>query len=532
MSLRSLLVPVAYSSIVIEIELSMRRGLPTVKFCGFQSHSQGMDILERVKTALYRLKERLPNMSIAVNLSPVDIKKSGSYLDLPIFVAFMRLLRPDIQALENSWLAPGRPLQNSFLYLGELSLSGSIKPISHILPLLFEAKKNGFTHVLLPADNLAIAQLIPDLLYIPLRETSDLLRPVAATFPPRNTTTIVVGKKNNSRQNGQLNPPLSAHPMMQMKSPVSKLNGLKYSPILQRALALAAGGWHSSLLIGPPGCGKSSFAREVAALLPLPDETEAVEILINRPDLWKSPSSGMEIERPLRTPHHSSTRRALIGGGSPLRPGEITFAHHGVLILDELAEFSRDTLNAMREPLESRELHLSIGREHVVWPARFLLCASANPCPCGDIRNRPRCSCTDHSLRQYHRKFMGALKNRIDIIFEIDPDQTDQQACDEQSIRSLVHNARAMQERRFAQSPWRTNSDIPFHSLERQMPIEGAHPNQVWSKIQKYPKFSYRMIASIRRMARTLADMDLREQITAEDLILACSFKSMNWDDA
>ncbi len=508
-SLPSIFVSAPYSSTPINVEVSMRKGLPTVRLAGFHS-SHVFDTIERIKNALYTIGDKIPSMSFLISLSPVDIKKFGAYLDLSIIVAFLRILRLRSQEKSESLLFPPDVFSERTLYIGELSLSGQIRQIPQILSILWEAKKCGFQHIVLPAGDIHTAQIISGLSYYPIETINDLF--------------LKMSRKSLESQ--------SDLKSIRIVGRSSRLGSLEYDRITQRAIALATSGWHSSLLIGPPGCGKSSFAREVAALLPPPEQTEIIEILISNPNFFADlrGNSILQIERPIRSPHHSSTRRALIGGGMPIYPGEITLANHGVLILDEISEFSREALNALREPLEQREIHLSKGKEQIILPARFLLCASANPCPCGSLENRPHCSCTDHSLRKYNRRFAGALRNRIDIVLEMKNKMKKSTAYTESELKKMIANASQMQKKRFLKTKFKYNSDIPLNELEQYIPFADPEAVDIWLKIQKFQRFSYRVIASIRRMSRTLADMEQRKEVSAEDLIEACSFKAIEMD--
>ena len=508
-SLPSIFVSAPYSSTPINVEVSMRKGLPTVRLAGFHS-SHVFDTIERIKNALYTIGDKIPSMSFLISLSPVDIKKFGAYLDLSIIVAFLRILRLRSQEKSESLLFPPDVFSERTLYIGELSLSGQIRQIPQILSILWEAKKCGFQHIVLPAGDIHTAQIISGLSYYPIETINDLF--------------LKMSRKSLESQ--------SDLKSIRIVGRSSRLGSLEYDRITQRAIALSTSGWHSSLLIGPPGCGKSSFAREVAALLPPPEQTEIIEILISNPNFFADlrGNSILQIERPIRSPHHSSTRRALIGGGMPIYPGEITLANHGVLILDEISEFSREALNALREPLEQREIHLSKGKEQIILPARFLLCASANPCPCGSLENRPHCSCTDHSLRKYNRRFAGALRNRIDIVLEMKNKMKKSTAYTESELKKMITNASQMQKKRFLNTKFKYNSDIPLNELDQYIPFADPEAVDIWLKIQKFQRFSYRVIASIRRMSRTLADMEQRKEVSAEDLIEACSFKAIEMD--
>ena len=315
------------------------------------------------------------------------------------------------------------------------------------------------------------------------------------------------------------------------ESPVSQLEHLSLHPRVQKALALCAAGWHSLLLIGPPGSGKTSIARELLSLLPPLSLEEAVEILVNQDSNGKKEIKNegedqvISLMRPFRMPHHSSTRRAMIGGGTPIRIGEASRAHNGILVLDELGEFSRESLQALREPLQERKIHISRGSESFSLPARFLLCATTNPCPCGDLRKRyVSCSCTDITLQKYMNKFMSALRDRIDIEVWVDYEkETPENTWDIHTFYKKISLAHCIQKERFLHTNMSFNADMQAKDLERYAPIESKEAKKEWKTFCQKSLISYRAVDGIRRLARTLADMDGSEQIRTQDIWEAAS---------
>ena len=289
---------------------------------------------------------------------------------------------------------------------------------------------------------------------------------------------------------------------------------------------MSAAGWHSLLLVGPPGTGKSSVAREILNLLPNPSPEEALEIMILNEGL------NNETIRPMRNPHHSSTRRALIGGGVPIQIGEVSRAHNGVLILDELGEFDRTTLQALREPLETRSILISRGSYTVSLPARFLLCGTTNPCPCGNPQLRfVSCSCTNNQRKMYLNKFMGALRDRIDIEVYVEREIKERKDNTEifkaqpfyQKILSDIKRAQLIQAERFQNTKLRYNSDIELKDIEYFAPLNNEEAKKDWDLIIHSTKISYRALLGIRRLARTIADLDGETEIRSSDLLEAAS---------
>ncbi len=504
-SLPAIYVPGAYRSLPVIVESILRKGLPIFRIGGL-IYGQLQDTTERIKSALQACEKRLPCLSFVVNLAPVDVKKRGAYLDLSIAVCILRALQE--KNSRDSLLSS--PPDQKTLYLGELSLSGAVREIPNLLAILWEARRHNFQRIVLPESQKHLASIVPDLQFFPISHISELKKSGRQSCSSRPKIEIVATK------------------------PPSSLHLLDLSPHAQKALALSAAGWHSLLLIGPPGCGKSTIAKEIAALLPEPGSQEALEILVGQqdaiPQQKEKGEAMLSIARPIRNPHHSSSRRALVGGGSPILPGEVTHAHNGLLILDELGEFSRETLQALREPLQERCIHLSKGADSAWLPARFLLCATSNPCPCGDLANRfVRCACSDFTLKNYLSRFMGALRDRIDIEVEVnrgDDRQAERYSPDE--IHKMIENARLLQERRFHKSGLQFNGDVKMEDVENYMPLKMAESRTEWVEIINCRWLSHRALAGIRRLARTIADLDKSEEIRPADLLEATAYRCLD----
>ena len=295
-------------SLALRVEARLQRGLPRCQINGLHGVSS-RETADRIRNAIHASGVRIPHMGLSVNLSPVDLRKSGAYLDLSIAISILLTLQDTLPSI-HPLLRQGRQ-QRKFLYIGELSLSGRILPVSGLHSLLWEARKQAFHGVVLAKEQLASAQIIPDLELIPLEHLQELLQSKAIPKPQKAKIRLQGGR------------------------PQSHIEHLKLSSRVQKAIALCAAGWHSLLLIGPPGSGKSSIAREILSLLPPPSPEEAIEILINQEknmELGESKADTENIEkieifRPLRAPHHSITPRAMIGGGSPIKVGEASRAH-------------------------------------------------------------------------------------------------------------------------------------------------------------------------------------------------------------
>ena len=503
----------AFQSLSITVETYLQRGIPRFQISGLNG-AHNKDTCNRIRCALNATQIKIPYMSLIVNLAPVDIRKSGAYLDLSIATSI-------IQALLNGMTMEKYPslLQNEnnrTLFLGELSLSGEICAIPQLPALLLAAQKNNFQRVVVPDSQYNFSQIFSNLHLIPMKHLRGLWE--EKHHPPfiKNHTT----------------------PRIQGIRQKSNLNYLQFNPRVERALALCAAGWHSILFIGPPGSGKTSLAHEILALLPPPNLKESLEILANSGkdisfdalEKTSNATNTLEITRPLRAPHHTSSTRALIGGGRPIQAGEASRAHHGVLILDELGEFSRASLQALREPLQEHKINLSKGEYFQALPANFLLCATTNPCPCGDLSKRYiSCGCSDLKLKNYTSKFMGALRDRIDIEVWVDrKDSATPKNCKTMDLHAQIAQAHEIQKTRFSNSHYRYNSDIDMKEMENYLELRDSKTREQWQEIMHKKNISYRSLAGIRRLARTAADLDGSMEIRVQDILEAASYRCLD----
>ena len=517
-------------SLNLLVEARLQRGLPRFHINGLKGEKTN-EIADRIRNAIHASGIHLPHLSLSVNLSPVDLEKRGAYLDLSIAISILLALSESSGPI-NPLLSQSRQ-GKKLLYLGELSLSGRVLPVRGLHSLLWEARKQGFETVVLPRKQFTIAQLIPDLNFIPIERLGQLNENKAISIPK--------------------GPPIR----IEGRQGQSQIEELSLSPRVQKAVALCAAGWHSLLLIGPPGSGKSSIAREILNLLPPPSPEEAIEILINQQGEYidiesgKLESKSIPVFRPLRSPHHSLTACAMVGGGSPIKIGEVSRAHNGLLLLDELGEFSRGSLQSLREPLQEREIQISRSSHTLKLPARFLLCATSNPCPCGDLSKRyVSCACTDVRLKNYMSKFTGSLRDRIDIEAWVDrkdllrngEEGKEEQRNTEQrqklespqqaktgpgSIPMIISRAHRIQNKRFADTHLRFNADIEAKDLENYIPLRDSGAQKEWKLLSNSSQINFRALGGIRRLARTLADLEDREEIETQDILEAASYRCL-----
>ncbi len=370
----------------ILVEVDVSNGLPSFDLVGLPAMAV-RESKERVKAALRNSDYPFPMTRITVNLAPADLRKEGSGLDLPIAIGLMtcgRILEPE--KLENK------------VFIGELSLDGRIRKVSGVLSMIMDAKKCGAQEVYIPQANAAEGKLIHGIdVY-----TVATLKELVEHLKGKNTLT-----------------PLPKENILQNNNRIYHVDfaDVKGQLVARRALEIAAAGGHSILMVGSPGCGKTMLARRLVTILPPMTEAEALEVtkIYSIVGLLPQADSVM-LERPFRSPHHSISGSALLGGGSTPRPGEVTLAHNGVLFLDELPEFERSTLEMLRQPLEDGEVSISRVRAAMTFPSKFILCAAQNPCPCGFLGDSVhRCSCKQSEIDSYKRKISGPLMDRIDM---------------------------------------------------------------------------------------------------------------------
>lgn len=484
---------------LVEVEADLAPGLFSFLIVGLPDAAV-QEARERIRSAIKASGFDFPRTKLTINLAPADVRKSGTSFDLPIALSILS---------QNGYL---KTSPCSSLVIGELALDGRLRPVHGVLSIALRAAQSHIEELIVPAENAEEASLVPDIRIIACTHLRDVVDHVTRKCP--------------------IQPHINRDMKLQQITIPYDLSEVRGQEQAKRALEIAASGGHNILLQGPPGSGKTHIARCLPGILPKLTIKEALEVTRIYSISGLLPDEGYISSRPFRTPHHSSSSIALVGGGSVPKPGEISLSHRGVLFLDEIPEFTRNVLETLRQPLEDGRVTIARAQGSTSFPARFLLICSMNPCPCGFATDPTTpCICPPHAIERYTRRLSGPLLDRIDLAIDVPKVPTEKLTSLEPGessllVRERVQNARNIQLERYARLNILTNAELSSDLIRSHTKQTSDAQKLLSSAIDRY-KLSARAYFRILKVSQTIADLDMSSIIKLEHITEALQYRKV-----
>jgi magnesium chelatase family protein len=492
------------NSFLVEIEADVQNSKPKFIIVGL-ADTAIQEAKERVKAAILNSDIRFPRTGTIINLAPADLKKIGNGFDLPIALAILQ---------KRKMIPAENELYQKSLFVGELSFDGSLRPISNIISICLFAKENNFKNIFLPFENKQEASAISEINIFPVQNLNQIIQHL------KNKEKIEIYQNSSKRKKIVLN----------NEYDFSLIKGQAHA---KRALTISAAGGHNVLMNGSPGSGKTLLSRSLPSILPDLNDQEILEVsriysaigLLNK-------EKPLITARPFRAPHHSSSLVSLVGGGSIPRPGEVSLAHRGVLFLDEMPEFPKQTLETLRQPLEDGRVTIARAQITLEFPARFILIGAQNPCPCGYYGDEEKeCTCTSMQIKNYNQKISGPLLDRIDMHIFVNRVkykelEENKKAESSKNIKEKVIQARQIQNQRFKSENIFTNSEMNLRNIRKYCLIPEDAKNLLKQAVQTY-NLSARAYFRLLKVSRTIADLENSPNLKTEHIAEALQYRKV-----